>query len=133
MAKLQTMPLRFRFFADNELMGWHEVTTCEGYTIGLTSAGAPILIGASKKDLAFWQPKIDKLVISQDTGLLDRKGEYIFTGDLVSIANGKKPLFAISYEDGEIILRLKDGSFGGRALLVNDSLEVVGNIWEGTK
>lgn len=117
----QTMPLRFRVW-DKETQELHT-------------------------DLDFWQVAHlthqkgefnGRFIVSQDTGLKDRNGDSIFTGDVIKLVDtgadgftGDGDLGAVAFQDGELLLVDEEGMYKYRLPFLDpDALCKIGNIWE---
>jgi len=70
--------------------------------------------------------QVDPATVGQFTGLHDKDGKDIFEGDGVMANNGRKA--PVVFNEGCFVLRLNDES---DALLVSESISVVGNVHEG--
>lgn len=112
--ELQTMPLKFRVWdkEENRFRHW-----CDE-PIEMDLWRLHELFDLSDEE------EYEHYIVSQDTGLKDKNGENVFTGDIV----GKCNTFAIVvYEKGEIQYRTSTGDYW---MVDVNEVEVMGNIWQ---
>lgn len=119
--KFQTMPLRFRVW---DMVGQQflQRRLPDGVSIEYPIFELPLEIDCLDED------EKANFIISQDTGLKDKNGESIFTGDIVreeSIYKGKYIIGTIEYRNGRV--------FYTKELCADfppSGVEVIGNIWQ---
>lgn len=118
MIELQTMPLRFRVW---------DAKDKEMYS-GCSMEEAVQIAKRAKQQNA---------IVSQDTGLVDKNGKHIFTGDVLKDSSGEN--IVVEYKSGDVIGRkVKSGAafllmrewFGACDEWVKGCPEVIGNIWQ---
>lgn len=108
--ELQTMPLRFRVWDDTEKK-WGAIPS---HQIGI---GLDLLHGdANQED--------SRYIISQDTGLKDKNGENIYTGDI--LFNGRWYI-EVKYDDGEVVGYNPAEDIHCGSL---HNMQLRGNIWQ---
>lgn len=131
MMKLQTMPLKFRVWDKEEE---------RFYTLGDLMPGLEEPAKSDNKltlhELLELQKSFAKVsltstrfIISQDTGVKDRDGKSIFTGNIVKLREpGGEFICTIECRDGACKAWWKNGLC--ESLAFNFRVEVIGNIWE---
>lgn len=118
MVELQTMPLRFRVWDDDE----GRFGCIPSHQIGI---GLALLHGESNQ-------KDDRYIISQDTGLKDKNGKSIYAGDIVESFDAT---FVVEYHvsSAQYILRsIKTDDCGNTFDSVDgvdETVKIIGNIW----
>lgn len=106
--ELQTMPLRFRVWDKMQKKFLLEGADLDEYASLWAGAG----VGGEDE------------VISQDTGLKDKNGKSIYTGDIISDENG---VGIIEYESPILQVRY---SYKFTSRVING--EIVGDIWQNS-
>lgn len=146
MNSFETMPLRFRVW-DKEKQRWY----CPTGTYGSERFHYDVLSKLWR--IEFWAEDDgpEKYIISQDTGLKDKNGKSIYSGDVVKafsninkisdpeLAPDTEPLYAnkvVEFINGAFCLSTKRYPHGGCGVLdhycgaMSADLEVIGNIWQ---
>lgn len=132
MTELQTMPLRFRVWDKEGKKFCIPSRHSDGYELVYVNDGdygySIDLAGGMAAKLG------DNAIISQDTGLVDKNGNSIFTGDIVKLPDWVE---GDKYETVRYSLSCAGVAPFVRGCVECDEpraseCEVIGNIWEGT-
>lgn len=129
--ELQTMPLRFRVWDKEDKNFLITSRIQDGYEV--------IHIQQDIPDVAALIAKFgkDRLIISQDTGLKDKNGESIYTGDIIKI-NGYYVFVNFDYGCTFFENQRKGIAKDGNSSSLYDEVgkhidgKIVGNIWQNS-
>lgn len=112
--------LNYRAFVDNEIykvVNWSE----------------SFIILSRKFESKYVQSinvKRNDVIIMQGSGLEDRKGNEIFSGDIVR--NSDKDIGVVRFKDGAFEVDFKE-YIPALLGLINDDLEIIGNVYKNKK
>lgn len=134
--------VRFRAWKDDKM---HDVQRLEWLENGLRFYGADGIEGICKEDWRYYWSKEEVVweydsVLLQFTGLRDKNKNPIFEGDIVKQAKPtSKKVQYVFYITGEIIWMqsgyairdLEDDSVYGYELHIDNTCEILGNIYKG--
>lgn len=117
MTELQTMPLRFRVWDKEDKKFVRSVTISgpQNWPCRFNLISGYFEMGSD-----------DRFIISQDTGLVDKNGKHIFTGDLVK--SWDEYIGQVYYDEVLLQMRVKFDD-GDDEDLASCEAEVIGNIW----
>lgn len=117
MMKFQHMPLRFRVYDKTEQKMLDHRNALDVMRL--------ISVGGDKFTCKEFLE--ENYIISQDTGLKDKNGENVYTGDIVKCWDGEAGL--VYYDESLAKMRVKFVDGDDESLFCCEP-EVIGNIWE---
>lgn len=145
MPEFQTMPVRFRVWDSKSRRMWSEKDIYKGYDI----TDDPAIFGLCDMSAIWDKIGMDfvNLIFSPDTGLKDKNGKSIYTGDIVRLTKAEyNPIDKLEHiqkyelpvvcENGNTSLKIeRPESHGGNYWILlsmqrPENLEIIGNIWQ---